>query len=1189
MRGADRGERRSAHRLSLILLLLLGAVADASAERLPIKAYTTENGLAHNRVKRIVQDSRGFLWFCTGDGLSRFDGYQFANFRVEDGLPAPSINDLLEAADGVYWVATNSAGVVRMDLRSGPRPQQQRVIQPRFTLYPVSGDPVANRVNILHRDPAGALWAGTDGGLFRMDAAEGEQAFRPVPLGIPSRADIHVQVWALVEDRDGGLWIGTKFGLVRRSSDGRTTHYRIQPSPGDDIVTALLRDSNGTLWVGHETGLIAFNPTSAPMVTAEPGGSRPLPADARRYTTRDGLTENTVLALRQAADGRLWIRTSGAGLSTFDGKGFRTYQVGQRVRDSVGSLTEDREGNLWLGTTAVGALKITAHGWITHGETDGLGEFIGSIFENQAGQLYVNSSAWHISRLDGAGFTTVRPALPSTVTDASWRGFSGVIQDVDGQWWIATREGLYRFPKVSRLEQLARVRPAAVYTTRDGLANDDVTRLFEDSRGDIWIASFVPAREALTRWERATGRFHGYSEKDGLRPYTSAQAFGEDAEGNLWVGFREGGLARYRGGQFTMLRSDDGLPAGSVNSLYVDQSGRLWVAISQGGLCRIDDPGGDRPRVVAYTRADGLASDVVLSVTGDLAGRIYVASAQGIDRLDPETGRIKHYSTADGLAGGEFTGAVRDRSGALWFCTSSGLTRHLPEPEHTISPPPILIGAVRVAGVVRPLSALGETAVSLFDLDANQNNIQIDFFGIDLRAGEALRYQYRLEGATADWSQPSAQRNVNYASLAPGAYRFLVRTVSADGIPSPSPASVSFEILPPVWRRWWFLGIAAIVVASVTGVFAHSRYRRLKALRDSENRFRTLAETATDAIITIDEESRIVLVNQAAEHVFGYTRQEMTGAELTMLMPGPLRHRHEGGFARYKRTGKRHMAWQGIELPGLHKEGHEIPLEISFGEFTRDGRRFFTGIARDITERKRVAEALRRTREERLVELERVRKRIATDLHDDVGSSLTRIALLSEVARQRVGSTDVSLADPLSSIAGLARELVDSMSDIVWAINPNKDHLSDLSQRMRHFSSDVLTSRQIALRFRTPALERDIPVGANVRRELFLIFKEAVNNIARHARCTCANLDLSAEVDGLVLRVSDNGRGFDVAHADTGHGLASMRQRTEALGGQLEVISAPGYGTALTFVIPLAGDRRPISADAFGVPGTGPA
>src|SRR5512145_2040887 len=160
----------------------------------------------------------------------------------------------------------------------------------------------------------------------------------------------------------------------------------------------------------------------------------------------------------------------------------------------------------------------------------------------------------------------------------------------------------------------------------------------------------------------------------------------------------------------------------------------------------------------------------------------------------------------------------------------------------------------------------------------------------------------------------------------------------------------------------------------------------------------------------------------------------MTGADLTMLMPGPLRHRHEGGFARYKRTGQRHMAWQGIELPGLHKEGHEIPLEISFGEFTRDGRRFFTGIARDITERKRAAEALRRTREERLVELERVRKRIATDLHDDVGSSLTRIALLSEVARQRVGGADVSLADPLSSIAGLARELVDSMSDIVWAI-----------------------------------------------------------------------------------------------------------------------------------------------------------
>jgi len=204
-----------------------------------------------------------------------------------------------------------------------------------------------------------------------------------------------------------------------------------------------------------------------------------------------------------------------------------------------------------------------------------------------------------------------------------------------------------------------------------------------------------------------------------------------------------------------------------------------------------------------------------------------------------------------------------------------------------------------------------------------------------------------------------------------------------------------------------------------------------------------------------------------------------------------------------------------------------------------------------------------------LAELERVRKRIATDLHDDVGSSLTRISLLSEVVRQKVGHGDASLETPLSSIAGLSRELVDSMSDIVWAINPSRDHLSDLSQRMRHFVSDLCTARHIDVRFRTPSADRDIGVGANVRREVFLLFKEAVNNMVRHSGCSEADIDFSAEPHQLLLRVSDNGRGFDPGGVNARHGVRSMHERTEALGGRLDVLSQPGHGTTLVFTVPL--------------------
>lgn len=1151
--------------IGLNALSLYVLVSGATAEQLPIRSYTTADGLAHNRVKRIVQDSRGFLWFCTAGGLSRFDGYQFINYTVEDGLPAASINDLLETSNGVYWVATNSIGVIRFNVLAGSRSQPDEQSASRFKVYPVSDEPVSNRVNLLYKDRGGRIWAGTDGGLFYLDEASGDTQFRRVRLGIPSRPEIEAQVWALAEDNAGNLWIGTTFGLLRRSSDGQMIHFAIQPFDKRDSVQALLIDKSGMLWLGHESGLITFNPESVSTSPANRETSVALPSDTRRYATSGKIVQ----AACQTSDGAIWIVAFGGLLLQLEGDVFHSYALAQRAGNRLGALVEDRVGNLWTTTDINGALKITRRGLVNYGVDDGLGQNVSSIFENRAGDLYVSSSVWRISRFEGTKFTTVRPNLPRSVTDESWRHFNGFIEDHKGEWWMGTREGLYRFPKLKRFEQLATTRPKAVYTTRDGLANNDVTRLFEDSRGDIWISSFVPTAEVVTRWDRQTSTFHRYSETDGLRPFTSVISFCEDAAGGVWMGFREGGLARYLNGRFTLLRPDEGVAATIVNRVYVDLEGRLWAALPSGGLLRIDNPSADHPQFITYTKGEGLRTNNILDVTGDLNGRIYASSNKGIDRLEPETGRITHYSVGDGLSGGEFQATFRDRTGALWFGTNNGLYRLVPEPERPLATPSVFISGLRMSGQAFPVSELGELTVTGLELEAEQNNIEIGFFAVAFGLGEALHYQYKLEGAHSDWSPPTDQRVVNYANLAPGTYLFLVRAIGADGTLSESPAMVGFTVLPPIWRRWWVLTIAAFIIASAVFAFAWTRYGRLKALRESENRFRTLAETASDAIITIDEDSRIVLVNHAAERIFGYTMAEMLGQELTMLMPDYLRHLHKAGLDRYKQTGKRHISWEAIELPGLHKNGSEVPLELSFGEFVRRSKRYFTGIARDITERKRADEALRQSREERLAELERVRRRIATDLHDDIGSSLTQISLLSEVMQTKVDHQDSVLTEGLSMIAGASRELVDSMSDIVWAINPQKDHLSDLTLRMRRFASDVFTARGIQFKLKEPDEEKDVRLGANIRREVFLIFKESVNNLVRHSGCTSVEINFQIAGERLALSVSDNGKGFDLSRTGDGHGLTSMRERANGIGGKLEITTNDGKGTTVYLEAPL--------------------
>lgn len=229
-----------------------------------------------------------------------------------------------------------------------------------------------------------------------------------------------------------------------------------------------------------------------------------------------------------------------------------------------------------------------------------------------------------------------------------------------------------------------------------------------------------------------------------------------------------------------------------------------------------------------------------------------------------------------------------------------------------------------------------------------------------------------------------------------------------------------------------------------------------------------------------------------------------------------------------------------------------------------------------ISKSQKLNEQLAISRSERLVELEKVRKRIASDLHDDIGSTLTRISILSEVIIQKIGADQPVVTDQLSIIAQSSRELIDSMSDIVWAINPQKEGLQDLTQRMRYFASDIFTSKNIALQFRATGEQTNIQLGANIRREIFLIFKEAVNNIVRHSQCTSVNIEIALTNNLLSLKLKDNGKGFDLAQQSKGHGLTSMHDRADSINGQLEVISNIDQGMQVNLTVPISLQLMPV-------------
>jgi signal transduction histidine kinase/ligand-binding sensor domain-containing protein len=1046
----------------LTLALIAGLAVRIPARELPVRAFTTVDGLSDDRVGRIVLDSRGLLWFCTSAGLTRFDGSQFQSFTEREGLPFPAVNDLLETPSGDFWLATNGGGVIRFPGSAAPRP---------YEAFTVSREPTSNRVNRFFRAPDGAIWVGTDGGLFRMTlGTDTRPAFSRVALRL-GHPDEMVQVWSFVSDPEGSLWVGTRFGLVRILRDGRTVHYAVREDlPTDNVLSLAYTPQDRLLWIGHQTGLALFKTPAVSSygpeqglrdayeddsIARSAGLARRHTLDARAvapHTPGDALffveDEPNVLSpatsvLIRSEPGVVDVLTRAA-IFEFSAGRVRQVLADSRVQSVLlNSGAEDKDGNLWAATQGAGVLRIARHGWVTFHASDGLGESISDMLVDRSGDMIAVSDDWVVSRFDGQRFHPVRLNVPASVRRGGRRSNGHALQDHAGDWWFATRVGLVRFSGIRRMDDLATAFPR-VYTTADGLAQDDVTRLFEDSRGDIWIGSLIPGRQVLTRWDRASGQFQRFSDADGLRAFNAPSGFYEDSRGAVWINFRDGGIARYEAGRFRVLTEANGLPPAPIGWVTADRAGRVWWC-SRIGLYRVDDLNTTplRPVLIA---SSNLLRGVPYRIAEDAFGTLYAFTPAAVVRLSTaggaESARVTGIFTAnDGVVRGEMVGLRTDREGRLWLASAQGLSYYVPTEQTPASPPAVRIGGVRAGGVERAISPAGEENVSNLDLLPGRSQLQVDFFGISFATGDTPAFEHRLVGAEEEWSSPGSLRSLLYSNLAPGTYTFEVRAVSSSGARSPQPARLAFRVLPPVWRRWWF--ITAFAIVGLTGVTMFEHYRSA--------------------------------------------------------------HRRE----------------------------------------------------------------ISRAREARLAELEEVRRRIAADLHDEIGSSLTQISILSEVARRQGAETVPQLVHPLHMIATSSRELVDAMSDIVWAINPAKDHLADLTQRMRRLASDAFSASSVSLQLQLPPPDLEITVGASVRREVFLIFKEAVNNIVKHAQCTEARILLGVEGAVLRLEVHDNGTGFDPLAPSEGHGLASLRHRAAGLGGSLTVVSAPGAGTAITLHLPI--------------------
>jgi ligand-binding sensor domain-containing protein/signal transduction histidine kinase len=968
-----------------------------AGELLPIRSYTTADGLASDRIYSITPDSRGFVWICTPEGLSRFDGTHFVSYGPDEGLPHRAAYSVTETRSGDHWIAT-PRGLTRVN-PSGPAAW--------FVTYKPSTE---NFIGAVIETRSGAMLAATESGLIEWtDPLHFRR--REIPA-------LKARISDIAEDAAGNLWIGTTAGIAVVRGNEIIRSFTLNDGLPGDWVEMFLPDSKGRMWVALRGGLAQFS------LQANAGWRL-----ENTYTVASGLVDNVVSALKEASDGTLWVGTS-QGISRLRRQGdarptIENLTRAQGLSDrAITALAEDQAGNIWAGTESAGVMRIGRVGFTTYREQDGLrSDRVWALATGGAGELIAvtipaGQKTRSVDLFDGVRF---RNLAPGTFADHPTWGWNQVLlQSRAGEWWAATSQGICRYPAVKAAE-LNGARPRACY-------GGAITtfRIFEDSKGGVWASAQSGHGDRLMRWNPASDTVEEFQQM----PMQLASAFAEDRQGNVWIGMFTGGLYRYDGREFQRFAPVDGIPGGAILALLSGSSG-LWIGSNGGGLGRIEDTSMAHPKVQIYDSARGMASNIVQCLVEDRAGRIYAGTGKGVDRLDPLSGHIRHFSRADGLARGELHGAVRDRSGALWFATTQGVSRLVPVADPPEVKPRILITDLRIGGKPYRVSQLGETRIGPIEMQPSQNQLQADFAGIDYEPGHTVRYSYRLEGADEKWSAPRYQGNVNFAALEAGSYRFLVKAVASEGAES-APAEIDFVVLPPVWKRWWFLALAVALAAGL--VLAAHRYRMSQMLS-----------------------------------------------------------------------------------------------------------------------------------------LERMRTAIATDLHDDIGASLSQIAILSEVARVR-GNGQGSDA-PLERVAMLARELVDSMGDIVWSIRSEPRGMDSLVRRMREFALDVLASQGIDFELRAPAAGDSMKLSLQTRRQLFLMFKECIHNAARHSVCTAVTAELAAGDRDVVLTVEDNGVGLPAngkapaSHGGTG--IQGMHNRAKELGGQVRLTSSPGHGCRVEIRLPV--------------------
>jgi signal transduction histidine kinase/ligand-binding sensor domain-containing protein len=857
--------------ISAVLLLL---AATGFAQVLPFDHYTIADGLPSNWITAIFQDSRGYLWVGGDGGLSVYDGISFKTYTKDDGLPVGLVWWIHESrrSPGTMLIGTHGGGLSR--LTNG-----------KITSLPLNKETTAveNILMLILEDSEGVVWCGTYRGMYRVigdsvaffstgsdsgnvefleetrngeilfSIAKGLYRYSPKTAAM-QRIELNLDGATLscaVEDEDGSLWLGTSRGEIWRVQNDRVVAARATPFGG---LRSMVDGLDGNLWIAAPTGILKVSKSGFTN------------GEIVHYKTENGLPESDFICC------------------------FR-----------------DRENSLWFGSRHKGLLKL-AERYVSSFPIDGLqpGLLNRPAVSDSSGHLFVVSSeglweiwknrdrSWerHLHRISGVPGKSKLPEASA--------GLVSVDIDSKGRLWTALQDGgLYGFSVTHRRDRSSLLSLAHRMQPADTLHGFTAGMLI-DHNDQLWYNYWI-AMAYLMQIDLATLKVRESYKAHPDLPAGPPYAISPDSAGNLWFGaFRSGAsILKFEDGKYHLIRKltvADGLGGEEVRAIVHRRNGETWIGTRFDGISIYRDG-----KFRTITTRDGLLSNAVLAMEEDNEGRIWVGTSAGLQYAEhPDSLRFLTNRKLLGKPVGGVGFVTGER--VVWSVSAGELTLFeygLQSPAG--EPPLIAITELRVNGRERDIA-------NSTKFTSSENLCVLSFNGLSFKHEKALRYKYRLLGLDDQWQGPTAQQAVTYASLPPGAYKFEVTAINADGVSSAEPSRLEFTILPPFWQRWWFIGMAAAFIGAILYGIHTLRLRRLLAIEKIRSRIATDLHDDIGAGLTL-----IGLLTEMA--------LQKSGARAQLGHPNNL------NGDECKETGATRL--QINELSGITKRIGEVARELS--------------------------------------------------------------------------------------------------------------------------------------------------------------------------------------------------------------------------------------------------------------------